>query len=108
MQSNLKRLGRGSLLSTILSISILFANVAAADVSPTAGWLGWQGVDIGNAIIPGEAVVRSNSVQITAAGADVGGTQDECFFFYSAQSGDFDLSVRVASLENRDVWTKAG
>ena len=41
-------------------------------------------------------------------GTDIGGKSDQFHFFYQTFSNDFDVSVRIESLANSDVWAKAG
>lgn len=41
-------------------------------------------------------------------GADIWGTADAFQFAHQLVSGDFDVAVRVASVQNVDPWTKAG
>ena len=45
---------------------------------------------------------------MVGAGTDVGGTSDEFHFAYLPSSGDLDVRVRVASLQNVDPSAKAG
>jgi regulation of enolase protein 1 (concanavalin A-like superfamily) len=67
-----------------------------------------QADDIGQPQISGATVQEGSSVLITAGGADIWGTRDECQFAYLDVTGDFDMSVRVAALEMADTYTKAG
>lgn len=68
----------------------------------------FRSTDIGNPEISGSTQVQGNSIRITAAGADVWGTQDEFRFDYIEQSGDFDLMARIESLTAPHLYTKAG
>ena len=64
--------------------------------------------DIGQPQISGATVEEGSSVLVTAGGADIWGSRDECHFAHLAVKGDFDISVRVVGLEMADVYTKAG
>jgi hypothetical protein len=65
--------------------------------------------DIGNPSTPSVATfVSSNALNVTAVGADLGGSADQCSFGYQLRTGDFDVRLRVAALGLSDVWAKAG
>jgi hypothetical protein len=64
--------------------------------------------DIGNSPIASVLTSLSNGVSITAAGSDIGGSQDQFSFSFQSRTGDFDLSVSVMGLTPSDVWAKAG
>lgn len=53
-------------------------------------------------------VTAGKDYDVTAGGADIYGTSDSFNFLYEQKSGDFDVSVRVASLSNVDPSTMAG
>lgn len=65
-------------------------------------------VDIGSTSVPGTVTALPDGIRLTAAGEDLGGTSDHCFFLCQTRAGDFDVKVRVANLTAVDVWTKAG
>ena len=64
--------------------------------------------DIGNPPIASVLTILSNGVAVTAAGSDIGGSQDQFSFNFQVRTGDFDLSMSVAGLSPSDVWAKAG
>jgi hypothetical protein len=64
--------------------------------------------DIGNSPLASVLTTLSNGVSITAAGSDIGGSQDQFSFNFQVRTGDFDLSVSVTGLSPSDVWAKAG
>ena len=68
----------------------------------------FKSMDIGNPDISGSSEIQSNSISITAGGADVWGTQDEFRFVYTEQTGDFDLVAQIESLTKPHLYTKAG
>ena len=45
---------------------------------------------------------RNGSFTVTGAGLDVGGTSDEFHYAYQRITGDLDIRVRVATLQNVD------
>ncbi|MBN1513406.1 MAG: hypothetical protein JXB13_15420, partial [Phycisphaerae bacterium] len=48
------------------------------------------------------------SFTMSAAGADIWGTADEFRFVYKSLSGDGSIIAKVDSVENTNVWAKAG
>ena len=64
--------------------------------------------DIGNPVLAGSSVAMGNNVDVTGAGSDIGGTNDQFQFTYQQVSGDFDVNVRLESLTPGDPWAKAG
>ncbi|HYM25880.1 MAG TPA: phospholipase D-like domain-containing protein [Vicinamibacterales bacterium] len=70
----------------------------------------WQQTDIGAVNMPGYASFDSGSSVFTSegAGADVWGAADAFHYIYQPLSGDGTIVARVASLQNTNVWTKAG
>jgi FG-GAP-like repeat/PKD domain/Ser-Thr-rich glycosyl-phosphatidyl-inositol-anchored membrane family len=73
---------------------------------------GWQNGDVGAVGAAGSAAFANGVFTVEGSGADIWGTADE--FQYVRQfvngnvTGDFDLTARVDSVQNVDVWTKAG
>ena len=63
---------------------------------------------IGNPPAGGGQTVGTNGLTITGGGSAIGGTSDQFQFSYKPVSGDFDVSVRLASLGLSDTWSKAG
>jgi len=50
----------------------------------------------------------TNGYDITTGGTNIGGSADQFHFSYQQHSGDWDVRVRVQSLEFADTWTQAG
>jgi hypothetical protein len=65
-------------------------------------------MDIGGAAIASTDVYSSNGVTISSAGSSIGGDSDQFNFDYELQTGDFDVSVRLAGLGLSKLWTQAG
>jgi len=63
----------------------------------------------GNPIMPGgDYMFTNNAVDVFANGADIWGGTDGFNFIYRTISGNFDVKVRVQSLFQANVWSKAG
>src|SRR5206468_4652435 len=58
--------------------------------------------------IPGSVILSAGTYTLTGGGSDIGGTSDQFFFSYQQLTGDFDMRVRVLSLNPSDAWAKAG
>ncbi|HKQ40028.1 MAG TPA: lamin tail domain-containing protein [Verrucomicrobiae bacterium] len=63
---------------------------------------------IGNPSPPGSAQTVPGGYDVTGGGRDIGGTNDQFQFSYQQRSGDFDLKVRIQSLDLSDAWAEAG
>lgn len=77
---------------------------------PPAGNLpaGWQTQDIGAVGISGSASFASGTYTLTGAGADIWGTADALRYAYTTLNGDGQITARVVTEQNVNVWTKAG
>ncbi len=65
--------------------------------------------DIGSPAIASTFTVTSiNGVKVTSSGTDIGGTSDQFNLEYQLETGDFDVSVCVASLGLSGLWAQAG
>ena len=69
---------------------------------------GQADADIGSPAITGSASFAQGTYTISAAGSDIWGIADQFHYVYQQVTGDVDVSARVASLTNTDVWAKAG
>jgi hypothetical protein len=63
---------------------------------------------IGGPTPTGGQVPAGNGLNITAGGANFGGTNDQGVFSYIQTTGDFDFKVRIDSLSLADAWSEAG
>jgi len=68
----------------------------------------WNSQDIGGVAQAGSASVNGSTWSVTASGADVWGTADQFHFVHQLLTGDGSVVARVATIQNVDVWTKAG
>lgn len=64
--------------------------------------------DVGNSPVASALTFASNGLNLIASGADIGGFSDQCTFAYQLRAGDFDVQLRVATLELSDLWAKGG
>ena len=103
--SKLTRQG-GALLAGIVCALILGSQPVVAQTSSLPP--GWTDGDIGAPVVAGSATTSGSTVTVVGGGTDVGGTSDEFHFAYLPSSGDLDVRVRVASLQNVDPSAKAG
>ena len=84
-------------------------NTIAANT--TVGFLAmvYAPLDIGKPSVPSVVTsVGTNGLDVSSAGAQVGGTADQFSFSYQFRAGDFDVAVRLAGMGRSDVWAKAG
>ncbi len=65
-------------------------------------------VDIGSPAIASTDIYTTNGVSISSAGNSIGGDSDQFNFDYELQTGNFDISVRLAGLGLSEMWTQAG
>lgn len=69
---------------------------------------GWQANDVGAPALPGRASYSGGIFTLCGSGADIWGAADAFQFSYVGLSGDGEIVARVLSLDNTDVWAKAG
>ncbi|MES2920311.1 MAG: Ig-like domain-containing protein [Verrucomicrobiota bacterium] len=68
----------------------------------------FAGADLGSPAIAGNTTRVGDAVTITAGGTDIWGNADQGHFASQPRTGDFDLSVRIESLTQANLYTKAG
>lgn len=83
-------------------------NVVASNSRATFTAASYLSQDIGSPLTGGSTKAVPGGYDITAAGADIGGTADQLRFSSQARTGDFDVKVRVESLGLADAWSEAG
>ena len=64
--------------------------------------------DIGGPALAGSTVRNGNVITISAGGTDIWGTSDQFHFAHQQRTGDFDVSVRIESVVQSDLYTKTG
>ena len=111
-----------TLLTTILtpgnSYTVTVSNLRDRAATPNVISAGSQviftaaslaGLDIGSPAFPGSVVATNNGgFIVTAGGQDIGGLTDGFFLHSQMWSGNFDVKVKVRSLDLTDLWAKAG
>lgn len=68
----------------------------------------WQNRDIGSVAIAGSASYSGGTFTVRGAGSDIWNTLDEFHYAYQTLNGDGTIIARVASVQNTNVWAKAG
>ena len=103
-----KRLIQGGALSAVAIVCALA--VSGGRVGAQSGTLpaGWSSRDIGSTGVAGSAREASGTWTLDGSGDNIWNTSDEFRFAYQAVTGDVDIRVRVASLDEVDDWSKAG
>lgn len=88
--------------STAVSVTV--------NAPPASGTLPppWQNADVGAVGVAGSASEASGRFTVRGAGADIWNAADAFQFVYQPLSGDGQIVARVASVQNVNVWTKAG
>ena len=64
--------------------------------------------DVGSPTVAGSINYVPGGVDVTGAGATIGGTSDQFQFGWQQRDGDFDLQLRVANLSTPDPYGRAG
>ena len=96
----------GALYAAAIGCALVLglSNVRAQSALPT----GWSSRDIGSPGVAGSASVASGTWTVRGSGANIWGSADQFQFAYQQITGDFDVRVRISSLENVHAWSKAG
>ncbi|HEX8060963.1 MAG TPA: discoidin domain-containing protein [Cyclobacteriaceae bacterium] len=89
--------------SAVVSFSTLGCNVDCPPL-PTR----WNSQDIGNINYAGSACYSNGVFTLTASGNDIWDYSDAFRYTYRTITGDGEILVRVVSMDNTDVWNKAG
>jgi regulation of enolase protein 1 (concanavalin A-like superfamily) len=101
----LVKLGRhGGALLTSFVFAMVVAHSAAAQTLPS----GWASRDVGSPATPGSSQSSGGTYTVQGAGADIGGTSDQFQYCYRSISGDFDIRVRVAAMQDTSAGSKFG
>jgi hypothetical protein len=85
-----------------LCLWLLAARLLAFDMSD------FIPMPVGNPAPEGSMAATNQGVNLAGGGADIGGANDQFYFASVERTGDFDVKARLLSLENTDVWAKAG
>ena len=68
----------------------------------------FTGQDIGGPALAGSTTPFAGGYQIVAGGVDIWNQSDQFHFAHQQRTGDFDVRVRIESLTQADLYTKAG
>ena len=106
----------GSFTVEVANVTDVIGNPVEAGASATGdvGLAGFTAEDLVQTpgvdpLEPGSTVLCGpDEFDITAGGGDFWGSADRGHFLHRTVSGDFDVAVKVESLENKDTHTKAG
>lgn len=69
---------------------------------------GWSTQDVGSVGTAGSASFSGGTWTVKGSGADIWNTADGFRYVYQPLSGNGQITARVASVGNTDVWAKAG
>ena len=98
----------GLAVTSHASSRIAAAAFTSVSVSGSASLpAGWSSSDIGGGA-PGQSRHAEGLFTIDGAGRDIWSASDQFRFTYRQVTGDIDIVARVASVQELDVWTKAG
>src|ERR1043166_4696618 len=64
--------------------------------------------DIGPTSSNSSIIARTNGFDVTQTGGDIARAADQFLLSYQRRTGDFDVRVRVQSMDLTDPWAKAG
>ena len=70
--------------------------------------ISWFGQDIGAVAATGSSSYSTGTYTVIGSGADIWGTADEFYFRSMLVGGDCSITARVVSVQNTNVWAKAG
>ena len=68
----------------------------------------WVSGDIGAVGAAGSASYNTGTFSVSGSGADIWGTVDEFRFVRQNASGDCSVTARIDTVQNTNVWAKAG
>ena len=69
---------------------------------------GWANADVGAVGAAGAAGFDGHAFTVRGSGADIWGTADEFHWAFTTVTGNFEMTARVANVQNINAWTKAG
>jgi hypothetical protein len=109
---NVSGLAGSSFTVQVGAVKDLFGNSTPASTSLTGQVLPQARQDVGSAGDPAVAGATYSSLagdfDVVAGGSDIWNSADAFHFVYQPLTGDFDVKVRVGSLEAVNRWAKAG
>ena len=97
--------GNASTTSAAVSLGV---TAPATTAPPQTLPGGWTQAGVGNTGVAGSASFSNGTYTVAGAGADVWGTADAFHWTYRSLDGDGSIVARVTSIQNVNVWSKAG
>ena len=94
--------------ATAFDVSNAPFTIAAPAPAPVGLPSPWTSTDVGSVATPGIATHADGTFTVKGSGADIWGTADEFQYVHRSITGNFQVDARVVSLQNVNVWTKAG
>ncbi len=95
-------------LSAARRISSVLLALGMVGLTTTVSQAALTGADLGTPTLKGSHTFNvDGTITVKGGGADIWGTADAGYYLYQPISGNFDVKVRVVSLEGPDAWTKA-
>lgn len=91
-------------------VAIEFPEPATQNVEPPHNdkLIGWQASDIGNALPGGQQVISDTAITLYGGGNDIWNNADQFRLIWKETTGDFTISATLHSLDNTNVYAKAG
>lgn len=94
--------------STLIVLLIFAVGLSLSAQEKSISPKKFKSTDIGNPELSGTTEFLNDGLRIIAGGADVWGVRDEFHFANFEQNGNFDLLTRIESLQEPNLYTKAG
>jgi regulation of enolase protein 1 (concanavalin A-like superfamily) len=96
-----------SALATAVVSNVRLTAASGSSPAPTLP-AGMSSADVGAPAIAGNTSFADGTYTIRAGGTDIWDSSDQFHYAWAQMTGDVDVVARVASLEESDVWAKAG
>jgi uncharacterized repeat protein (TIGR01451 family) len=98
----------GNFTVTLTNLKDMAGNILA-NATLNGVHMGLTLADLGSPSISGSSLTWDGStVEMVGGGSDIWNAADQCQYAYKTVSDDFDARVRVISLTQANVWSKAG
>ncbi len=91
------------LITLFTSLLVLGAGSASAALP-----LPWEQGDIGSVAVAGSGSESGGTWTVAGSGADVWGNADGFHYVYQRLNGNMQVVVKVTTVQNQNVWSKAG
>ncbi|HSV14310.1 MAG TPA: choice-of-anchor D domain-containing protein [Tepidisphaeraceae bacterium] len=100
----------GTYFYRVTAVNALNIESLPAQATTLRPQMWYTGMDIGGPTIAGHTtqLVAGSDFDIYGGGSDISGRNDHFHYAFGWQYGDFDVQVRITSLDNTDPLAKAG